>query len=110
MLLPSVIVQSIVEQMGASYSSEIQMYILPNCDSQFADGSLNFVFSGVQIRVPNSEFIINPTDINGVPLTSLDGSLICALGAVPDDSDPFGVLGDTFLRSAYVVYDLVCHF
>jgi Eukaryotic aspartyl protease len=106
--LPSAILQPIAETMGASYSNSIQLYILPNCDSQFANGSINFVFSGVQISVLYSEFIVNPLDSEGNFFTYNDGSILCALGAMVDDSDPFGVLGDTFLRSAYVVYDLVC--
>jgi Eukaryotic aspartyl protease len=106
--LPSAILQPLAQTMGASYSNSIQLYVLPTCDSQFASGSINFVFSGVQITVPYNEFIVNPTDAQGNKLTYKDGSIVCALGALVDDSNPFGVFGDTFLRSAYVVYDLVC--
>lgn len=106
--LPSALLNSIAETMGAVYSSNAQSYILPDCSSQFADGSLSFFFSGVQINVPYNEFIINVYNPNGSLVTDNNGNPLCVLGAMIDDVDPFGILGDTFLRSAYVVYDLVC--
>ena len=101
MSLPTAIVQQIANIMGAEYSEETQFYILPNCNDLSADGSLDFIFSGVQFSVPYSEFV---TTTNVV---SDSGVLICTLGIMALDTIPFGILGDTFLRSMYVVYDLV---
>lgn len=73
--------------------------------------TFNFGFggsNGVSIQVPVDEMVF---DLSG--LFSLDGystpelpfSNACALGINGQDQEPF-ILGDTFLRSAYVVFDL----
>lgn len=95
-LLPAVIVTAIAAEFGAELDPGASgLYILPNCSSQFAHGSITFTFSGFKIRVPYSEFVL-----------SVQG--ICYLGMLASSiSGGCGVLGDTFLRSAYVVYDLV---
>jgi hypothetical protein len=107
MSLPSGIVEGIGQAMGAVYSRQLDAYILPTCDDQFASGSLNFFFSGVEISVPYRELIVNPTGTDGSPFRFEDGSLVCMLGLVIGTTNDIAVLGDTFLRSAYVVYDLV---
>jgi hypothetical protein len=63
--------------------------------------------SGFAIRVPISEIIFEttgPFSLDGfepdVPFTD-----ICVMGISPQSQEPY-ILGDTFLRSAYVVYDL----
>ena len=98
MLFPTAIADTIATGLGAVLD-DVGIYNLPNCDLQFAAGSLDFDFSGVKIRVPYSEFIIKDFYQNG--------SDICSLGIDPIDGTCV-ILGDTFLRSAYVVYDLVC--
>lgn len=75
---------------------------LVQCDLlQTADGTLDFEFGGTGgpvIKVPFSEFAI--------PL-EIDTWGLCQLGLMPATDPNLGViLGDTFLRSAYVVYDL----
>ena len=94
-LFPAIIVEAIAAEFGAQLDSQGSgLYILPNCNSQFAHGSLTFNFSGVKISVPYSEFILE-----------IQGS--CFLGMRASPLNGCGILGDTFLRSAYVVYDLV---
>jgi len=105
--LPSGIIGGVAQVMGASYSRQLEGYVLPNCKEQFASGSINFFFSGVQISVPYSEIIVNPTAMDGSYFTYQDGTNVCMLGFVVGASNEIAVLGDTFLRSAYVVYDLV---
>jgi hypothetical protein len=107
MSLPSAMVSAIAKAMGASYSNQLGGYILPNCNTQFSSGSLNFFFSGVEIRVPYNEFIVHPTATDGSDFLYNDGSKVCMIGVIPGSSSDIAVLGDTFLRSAYVVYDLV---
>ena len=109
MSLPAGIVSSLANALGARFNAELQGYLLPNCNSQFASGTLNFFFSGVQIVVPFDEFIVNPTQPDGTPLKFSNGQPVCILGVLSGTSDNIAVLGDTFLRSAYVVYDLVKH-
>jgi len=85
--------------------------ILKNSPSQ----TFNFAFggpNGAVIRVPMSEMIFKLTGLFYVPTSYLPSSKtlgfssVCALGLQPGGtSGPF-LLGDTFLRSAYVVYDL----
>lgn len=98
--LPSSIAGALAKQFGSTSITPDGLPILPNCNSQNLQGSLNFYFSGVEIRVPYSELILEIGKTNS-------GGLICGLGVVADDSTGCSVLGDTFLRSAYVVYDLV---
>ena len=97
-ILPTAIADTIASGLGA-IMDDLGIYNLPNCDLQFADGFLDFDFSGVKIRVPYSEFIIKDLFQNG--------SNFCSLGLQAINSTCV-ILGDTFLRSAYVVYDLVC--
>ena len=107
MSLPSNMVSAIANEMGAQYSYQLGGYILPNCNQQYSGGKLNFFFSGVEIQIPYNEFIVNPTATDGSPFMYNDGSLVCMIGVIPGSSTDVAVLGDTFLRSAYVVYDLV---
>jgi len=66
-----------------------------DCSIANVEGSLDFGFPGVTISVPFSELVV-PFSADGV----------CVFGLEADDSEPFAIFGDTFLRSAYVVYDL----
>jgi Eukaryotic aspartyl protease len=61
-----------------------------DCNIASSQGSIDFGFSGVTIQVPFSELALST------------GSGSCLFGLQPGD----GILGDTFLRSAYVLYDL----
>lgn len=94
--LPAVIGNAIALEFGATLD-DFGFYNLPNCDLQFSNSSIDFEFSGVKISVPFSEFIIK--DAAG-----------CFLGFQTFNGTGCAVLGDTFLRSAYVVYDLVLTF
>lgn len=91
--------------------------VLVNCDLlNSATGSLNFQFGGSNgptIKVPFSEFAVPAYDSNGNQITYNNGTGVCLLGLMGDGSQTSGsgetspiILGDTFLRSAYVVYDL----
>lgn len=69
-----------------------------------ANGSLNFGFGGTDgplIKVPFSEFAL-PSN-SAVNMTN--GNAACQFGMGYSKDDQW-ILGDTFLRSAYVVYDL----
>ena len=93
--LPAILANAIAAGLGASLD-DLGFYDLPNCDSQFSNDFVDFEFSGIKISVPYSEFIVK--DAAG-----------CFLGLQTLNSTGCGTLGDTFLRSAYVVYDLVLH-
>ncbi|ODQ79251.1 hypothetical protein BABINDRAFT_162286 [Babjeviella inositovora NRRL Y-12698] len=96
--LPSSIVSAAVSTLGLSFSNEIGAYIA-KCDA-FDDKSFTFTFGNANITVPASNFFVSLTDSNG------DTSNTCAFGMVESEQT---VLGDSFLRAAYVVYDLDDH-
>ena len=104
--LPSGMLQSLAQILGATYSNQVGGYIFQSCLLQYRNASVNFFFSGLEIKVPFDEIIVQPTDTNGETITLSNGQPLCMIGAVPNPSGQIGVLGDTFLRSAYVVYDL----
>lgn len=59
------------------------------------------------ISVPFSELALPLTDTAGNSVTLPSGSTACQFGIyVNDQADVPNLFGDTFLRSAYVVYDL----
>lgn len=94
--LPNNVVRSLYRTFDAQYDST-QGAAFVSCDLANRQGSLDFVFSGVTVSVPLNELVI-------VAAVSR-GQDVCILGIGPA-GDSVSVLGDTFLRSAYVVYDL----
>jgi hypothetical protein len=105
-VVPKDIFDSLVSYFGAVENKDLGTYIVP-CDLGY--GTLDFGFGGASgpiIGVPFHELALPITDNQGNIITYDDGSLVCQLGLdVADDSLGI-ILGDTFLRSAYVVYDL----
>lgn len=96
MYLPNDVTQSIYDSVGAQYDSS-QGAAFVDCSLAKSTGTIDFTFSSPTIKVPMNELVI----VAGVD----QGQPICILGIGPaGDSTP--VLGDTFLRSAYVVFDL----
>ena len=81
----------------------------PFCQCSLANTTaiIEFVFSGQVIAVPVSEMVLGG---DGVVTTKSGETLDCVFGIVaqPPQSGPGTAytLGDTFIRSAYVVYDL----
>ncbi|POS69200.1 candidapepsin-8 [Diaporthe helianthi] len=93
-LLPTSVVSSMAEDFNAKQDASSGLLIV-SCSFQNTDGSLDFEFDGVTVSVPFSEFILSA------------GGNQCILGvqAVESNSGITALLGDTFLRSAYVVFD-----
>ncbi|KAJ5560450.1 hypothetical protein N7513_002849 [Penicillium frequentans] len=72
-------------------------------------GTLNFGFdgsSGPMISVLFSELCPPIVDIDGAPITLANGNTLCGFGLEVAQEGDIIVLGDSFLRSAYVVYNL----
>ncbi|ODQ65686.1 acid protease [Nadsonia fulvescens var. elongata DSM 6958] len=102
--LPVSAVSHLVKAFGATYFSSVGLYVMPCTDDQSI--FLNFNFTGAVIKVPLTELLI-PLQTNlGVPLLFHSGYEVCAIGLSPVHDISDVILGDTFLRSAYVVYDL----
>jgi len=96
MYLPDNVASALYQTFGAQYRPS-QGAATVDCDLANQEGSLEFNFSGVTISVPLNELVIVAAVSRGQP--------VCILGIGPAGSS-VAVLGDTFLRSAYVVYDL----
>lgn len=64
-----------------------------DCSKASQDGTVDFKFGPQTIRVPFREFLV---DVGGG---------LCVVGALPVDATT-PILGDSFLRSAYVVFDI----
>jgi elongation factor G len=98
------------KEVGAIYASDIDLAVIP-CSMARSAGVFTFGFAGVngpRISVDMTELVLPLTTGQAPPFLSgpYKGQAACEFGIQNFTSDPF-LLGDTFLRSAYVVYDLV---
>ncbi|ROW17444.1 hypothetical protein VPNG_00946 [Cytospora leucostoma] len=104
--LPDAMVETIYDKVSAEYdSSEGAAFIACSAATDGADMSLNFNFTEPVISVSMSELVLDLYTTSGKRPTFSDGTEACLFGIAPAGSGTM-VLGDTFLRSAYVVYDL----
>ncbi|KAB8275513.1 aspartic peptidase domain-containing protein [Aspergillus minisclerotigenes] len=97
--------ESIVSQGQKPYKNIIDMLSLWLNDV----GTLDYGFGGPNgpvIRVPFTELAVPWLDDNGDYQKLSNGNDACVFGVVPITDDSPILFGDTFLRSAYVVYDL----
>ncbi|KAK5663785.1 hypothetical protein OQA88_4217 [Cercophora sp. LCS_1] len=110
--LPTDLAQQSWKEAGAIYSSQFQLAVIP-CQMKNSKGYFSFGFAGPKgprINVTMDELVLDLTEgpppvFNTGPYKGLDA---CEFGIQNFTSAPF-LLGDTFLRSAYVVYDLLNH-
>ncbi|KAF3925749.1 Barrierpepsin [Dactylellina cionopaga] len=72
-----------------------------NCSKRGLEGSVNFQFAGATIKVNLRDFIIEATEE-----ANEDNHILCYFGILGMTPGNVLTLGDTFLRSAYVVYDM----
>lgn len=91
--LPTSIVAAMAADVGAEQDSESGLLVV-DCSVATSSNKLAFGFNGVTINVPMSQFV-------------LQDSNTCVLGvmALQEGSGITALLGDTFLRNAYVVFD-----
>ncbi|KAA8911103.1 aspartic peptidase domain-containing protein [Sphaerosporella brunnea] len=102
--LPTDLFQEIVDQVGAQVNDKTGVPIVP-CDIRNYQGTVDYNFSGTVIPVSLNELVVDAYTYDGSPATYSDGTPLCYFGILDAGSDN-NVLGDTFLRSAYVVFDL----
>jgi hypothetical protein len=102
--LPDAITQSIYDSVGAQYDSQAGTAYVP-CSIASNTSTLDYTFTSPTIKVTMAELVIDVTDAAGQPVYFNNGQQACVFGIAPAGSST-SVLGDTFLRSAYVVYDL----
>ena len=103
--LPDDITVELFNSIEVVYDSSTGSAYVP-CSLATNASTLDFTFSGATIQVAYNELVLDPgTTASGGPLTFSNGVPACLFGIAPTGgSTP--VLGDTFLRSALVVYDL----
>ena len=121
--LPSTVTNSLFKLLNTydDTSSRGSGQILVDCDLRQKSGlTISFQFNGPNgpvINVPATEFILDDlksyisSGAIAVP-SNLPWSKdrVCRMGIMPgDEQAPTYLIGDTFLRSAYVVYDLTNH-
>lgn len=105
--LPDQLAEEVFEELGAQFYEELEAVVLP-CAVGQSNGTINFGFGGTggpTIKVSIGELVLPLTLASGKPATYNDGESACQLGIQSAGDIPV-LLGDTFLRSAYVVYDL----
>lgn len=103
--LPNDITQDIFNKLNAVYQSQLGAAYV-ECSQNSDTETVDFDFSGQTISVPYDELFLDAgTNSQGQPLTFQNGEQACLFGIAPSQGSE-AVLGDTFLRSAYVVYDL----
>lgn len=102
--LPDTMVSSIYTMVSAQFDSSAGAAYVP-CSLKSSTSSLTFTFSSPTINVPMSEMVLDMFLNNGKRPQFQDGTPACLFGIAPAGQGT-NVLGDTFLRSAYVVYDL----
>ncbi|KAG5361014.1 Candidapepsin-3 [Yarrowia sp. B02] len=89
--LPDGAFQALAKQLNLADQDDQGLYSI-DCDADF---TLEFDFGGVTISASSSNLIVT------------DGEDQCALGVLStDQSQGYVLFGDTFLRNAYVVYDI----
>ncbi|KAH7327158.1 aspartic peptidase domain-containing protein [Rhexocercosporidium sp. MPI-PUGE-AT-0058] len=106
-LLPDDVAAMVFEELGATVSNQLGAIIVP-CDLAKVDGTLNYGFGGQGgpvIKVQVSDLVLPLTLTSGRTPKYTNGQEACQLGIQPAGDLPV-LFGDTFLRSAYAVYDL----
>jgi hypothetical protein len=102
--VPADIGYDILAGIGAVNDTDFGTFVVP-CDLASSQGVFSFRFgnsNGPVVKVPISEFVL---PISTSPPTFKGGKAACQWALLPDNGN--GVtLGDTFLRSAYVVYNI----
>ncbi len=102
--VPETYVASLGKAVGGTYSSSVGAYTL-DCVNSSNTNYLHFNFTGATVSVPLRNFLLTVTHKDGSAAKSDDGNDLCALGILSSSSSSI-ILGDSFLRNAYVVYDL----
>lgn len=97
--LPDPVVQGLFSSLGVTYDRSQGVGFVP-CGLSSQRINVTYTFSSPKITVGIDELVLD-----GGNVTFGDGTPACVFGVAPAGSS-LAVLGDTFLRSAYVVYDL----
>ncbi|KAH9883233.1 aspartic peptidase domain-containing protein [Xylariomycetidae sp. FL2044] len=102
--LPDTMADAIYQAVGAQYDPAQGAAFVP-CSVGDDSTTLDFTFSAPKISVEMNELVLDLVTTTGKRPTFTNGVTACLFGISPAGSGT-NVLGDTFLRSAYVVYDI----
>lgn len=94
--------QEIFQEIGEKFGGQLyvtpkEQYYVVDCSLADEDDVLTYEFPGVSIEVPYSDLVMQLYYSNGQP------SGQCALLILPEN---LNILGDNFLRHAYLYYDI----
>lgn len=106
-LLPDNVAEAVFTELGAVPDASLGAVLVP-CNLARNTGYLTYGFGGAggpQIKVSVSQLVLPLTLTSGRTPTFTNGEAACQLGLQAAGDLPV-LFGDTFLRSAYVVYDL----
>lgn len=95
--LPNDLINALYGAWNVQYDNQQQLAVV-DCKLANSQDTIDFTFTSPKISVPASELVI-PAGTDQL------GNTVCIFGINPAHGNT-PVLGDTFLRSAYVVYDL----
>ncbi|KAG6012527.1 hypothetical protein E4U43_007743 [Claviceps pusilla] len=103
--LPNDMTAKIYRLLNVAYSESQDAAVVP-CSLRNDNATMTFRFSSpAAITVSLSEMILDLEASSGVPVVLEDNVPACIFGILPAMDHP-SILGDTFLRGAYTVFDL----
>lgn len=108
--LPNDLARQVMRSVGAEYNARTHNALVA-CSLADNRTTLDFTFTSVVISVPMDEMVIplrsrRRGSSGSTSITLSDGETPACLFGIAAANENSNVLGDTFLRSAYVVYDL----
>ncbi|KAK5660688.1 hypothetical protein OQA88_12052 [Cercophora sp. LCS_1] len=118
--LPDQLARAIYRELDATYDTEETGLAFIDCAHLSDDPHMviTFTFDSVTISVPVNEMVLDilgpfshllPANIPYKNTCLFGIQNTAGFGTIRQDETDFALLGDTFLRSAYVVYDLEHH-
>ncbi len=104
-MLPEGFVHKIGKTFDATFDDGSGLYLM-SCNSDESQ-IIDFKFSCITIKAPLSNFLESAYLDDGTAAFLPNGEPMCFLAFIPTSDIP--ILGDSFLRAAYVVFDLDNH-
>lgn len=102
--LPLYMIVNLAVQTNASYSSEVNRWVV-DCDQiSNLNSTLNFKFGELNVKVPLDDFMITAS-YNNRNLTFATGKKACYLSFLPSSASGYTALGLPFLRAIYLAVD-----
>lgn len=106
--LPPDVTTSILNGIGVAQDNNTLLNLAP-CSLNQTSANLTFGFGGPTgpiITIALAEFVSDPYTLSDGSIFQINGEDICVFGIMAAEDNSTTILGDTFLRSAYIVYDL----